>query len=123
MAQAMVLRQRELGLAQRDVAFRSGVSVATLRKMQSGTPASFRPQTLARVSEALDWPSNALLLVLEGRRPPSAPRATTSAGREARLAAMCVRLAAYELRAVERLVGELVKGRSAAEAGDPSRTR
>ena len=123
MAQAMVRRQRELGLAQRDVALRSGVSVATLRKMQSGTPASFRPQTLARVSEALDWPSNALLLVLEGGPAPSAPRATTTAGREARLAAMCARLAAYELRAVERLVEELLKGRGGDEAGDPSRNR
>ncbi|MBW3536196.1 MAG: helix-turn-helix transcriptional regulator [Actinobacteria bacterium] len=122
MAQAMVRRQRELGLAQREVAFRSGVSVATLRKMQSGAPATFRPQTLARVSEALEWPSNALLLVLEGGRPPPARRTTTTAGREARLAAMCARLAAHEFRAVERLVEELLKGSRATEATDPSRT-
>lgn len=107
----MTLRQRELGLSQQELAERSGVSAATLRKLASGAASGFRPQTLARVSEALDWPPSALVAIFDGIKIPRGD-ATGPRGRarEARLAQAAVRLAPHELRAVERLVEELLKG-------------
>jgi transcriptional regulator with XRE-family HTH domain len=105
-----VARQRALGLSHQELVDRSGVSAATLRKLRSGTSAGFRPRTLARVSEALDWPPDALLDVLDGQTPPADSRARKLAHRATRLVTLTARLAPHELRAVERLVEELLKG-------------
>lgn len=110
-ADAISLRRRELGLAQKDLAARSGVSPATLRKLCSGAEGHYRPQTLARVSEALDWPPNALVEILGGAAMPASPAPAPQFGRRtARLATRAERLAPHELRAVERLVEELLSG-------------
>lgn len=85
--------------------------MATVRKLQSGGAGDFRPQTLARIAEALDWPPNALLVILDGG---GIPRGRVSRlpdrRREERLATRAARLAPHELRAVERLVDDLLKG-------------
>ena len=111
LARAVVARQRQLGLSQQDVAARSGVSAATVRKLQSGGLGNFRPQTLARIAEALDWPPNALLVILDGGGIPGGRVSRLpDRQREVRLATRAARLAPHELRAVERLVDDLLKG-------------
>lgn len=118
-ASAVVARQRELGLSQHELVERSGVSAATLRKLRSGESSGFRAVTLARVSEALEWPPDALAVVLEGGTPPRGATSRPRTGRrEAKLAALAVRLAPHELRAVERLVEELLKGPGHSRTGE-----
>lgn len=56
-----------------DLAVHSGVSSATLQALRAGTSPGFRTQTLARISEALEWPPNALLAVREGAAPTGLP--------------------------------------------------
>lgn len=121
---ALTRRQNELGLSQQDLAERSGVSAATLRKLAAGGSGGFRPQTLARVSEALEWPPGALMAVLEGGEVPGGASSRLGGRRrEARLAALAMRLAPHEFRAVERLVEELLKGPGHARAGQPVTAR
>jgi transcriptional regulator with XRE-family HTH domain len=48
-------RMRERGLTQRELAERSGVSVATLRKVQHGLPQARNRSTLANISRALGF--------------------------------------------------------------------
>ena len=54
-ASAVNDRMHERGLTQRELAERSGVSVATLRKIQHGTPQARSRSTLANVSRALGF--------------------------------------------------------------------
>jgi transcriptional regulator with XRE-family HTH domain len=73
---ADTLRQRmqELGLDQRQLAQRAGVSAATLRELQQGTTGNQLPSTLAKISRALDWPSDALIRLVSAL--PDEPAAT-----------------------------------------------
>lgn len=113
LAERLRARQRELGLSQQEIVARSGVSAATLRKLGSGRPGNFRAQTLARVSEALEWPPGAIGTILDGGPPPSSRRRSIGPRkREAKLAALAAKLAPHELLAVEHLVEALVTGAS-----------
>lgn len=65
-ADAINGRMAELGWLQKDLERESQVSVATLRDLQRGVKTSYRPDSLAKVSRALGWPSNALWRVAQG---------------------------------------------------------
>jgi hypothetical protein len=67
-ASAISGRLAELRATQMDVAARARISLTTLRELQHNTsPRQRRPQTLAAVSEALDWPADYLTNVLHGQ--------------------------------------------------------
>jgi transcriptional regulator with XRE-family HTH domain len=62
----------ELPLNQRDLAERSGVSVATIRELQyPSTPRRRSARTLGAISEALEWPEGYLRAVLRGEAAPT----------------------------------------------------
>ena len=56
----------ERGMTQRDLAERSGVSVATLRKIQGGGEQQRTRATLANISRALGFPDDHLWRVSQG---------------------------------------------------------
>jgi hypothetical protein len=67
-------RLAELRATQMETAARARISLTTLRELQNNVhPRRRRPQTLAALSEALDWPTNYLAKVLHGEDAP--PRA------------------------------------------------
>jgi transcriptional regulator with XRE-family HTH domain len=68
LAEALTARMRERGMTQRELAERSGVSVATIRQIQAAktTP---RARTLADLSRSLGWSENHLERIV---RPTSA---------------------------------------------------
>jgi len=71
-ASAINARMVELPMTQRELADRSGVSVATLRELQHATAARKRSdRTLAAVSDALGWPEGYLKAVLNSGAPPA----------------------------------------------------
>lgn len=53
-------RRLELGWTQQRLATEAGISVATLRKLESGTQAAYRQLTVVPLCRALGWPPNAL---------------------------------------------------------------
>lgn len=68
-AVAKAIRERldELGVNQRELADRSGVSVATIRELTYNYAARRRsPRTLRSISAGLDWPPGYLEAVLNG---------------------------------------------------------
>jgi transcriptional regulator with XRE-family HTH domain len=72
LADAINGRMHELGMTQRELADRSGVSVATIRQIQSAQPASRRsPRTLADLSRAVGLPDGYLQDVLRFGTPAS----------------------------------------------------
>lgn len=81
-AAAMSERMHQLRLTQREVAERSGVSVATLRQIQNGYGSrTRRARTLAGISVALGWPADYLANVLTGAAPPPPSEPTDSQDR------------------------------------------
>lgn len=62
-------RMAERGITQRELAERSGVSVATLRKIQGGGEQQRTRATLANVSRALGLPDDYLSRVSQGNEP------------------------------------------------------
>ncbi|MFB9908475.1 helix-turn-helix domain-containing protein [Allokutzneria oryzae] len=71
-AKAINERLTELGLRQRELAERSGVSQAMIREIQYNTAQRRRgSRTLEALSRALDWHPQHLASVLRGHRPPS----------------------------------------------------
>ncbi|MFC7612342.1 helix-turn-helix domain-containing protein [Actinokineospora soli] len=69
-ADAINARLDELEMTQKELADRSGVSVATLRQLQKNDARAKRsPRTLAAVSEGLRWPPDHLGKVLDGDAP------------------------------------------------------
>jgi transcriptional regulator with XRE-family HTH domain len=60
----------ERGMTQRDLAERSGVSVATLRKIQGGGEQQRTRATLASISRALGFPDDHLWRVSQGASDP-----------------------------------------------------
>lgn len=72
-AVALAINERLSGLGwrQRDLAERSGVSLATVREIQRHTAERRRsPRTLQSLSSALGWPPGHLTAVLHGQVPP-----------------------------------------------------
>jgi transcriptional regulator with XRE-family HTH domain len=105
--EAVDARLQELAMTQRDLAAASGVSVATIRKIQHGSQTSYSPTTLTRVAAALGWAPDAIDALRHGRQPPAGSVARRQ-HRVIKLAQQLDRLEDRELRAVERLVTELV---------------
>lgn len=76
-AEAMNARAAELALKQKELAERSGVSLAIVREMQQGKIQRRRnPRTLEALSIALDWHPQHLISVLQGKTPPEPPALT-----------------------------------------------
>lgn len=64
-------RMTELGMRQRELAARSGVSQAIVREIQHNTVERRRSdRTLEALSDALEWHPQHLLALLHNRRPP-----------------------------------------------------
>jgi DNA-binding Xre family transcriptional regulator len=75
-AKAISVRAAELDLRQKDLAERSGVSLAIVREIQQGRIQRRRnPRTLEALSGALGWHPQHLAAVLHGEEPPA--RGTT----------------------------------------------
>ena len=64
--QAVNDRMAATGITQRELAEKSGVSLATLRKIQHGSEQSRNRSTLANISRALGFPENHLWQVATG---------------------------------------------------------
>ena len=72
-AEAVNARAAELALKQRELAEKSGVSLAIVREIQQGRIQRRRnPRTLEALSIALDWHPQHLTAVLTGQNPPEA---------------------------------------------------
>lgn len=72
-AAAVNARAAELVLKQRELAEKSGVSLAIVREIQQGRIQRRRnPRTLEALSLALDWHPQHLAAVLNGQTPPAA---------------------------------------------------
>lgn len=65
-ASALTARMRERGVSQKDLAERSGVSVATLRELQRGADRRRSSVTLNAIERALAWPDGHLRKVAHG---------------------------------------------------------
>lgn len=71
-SKAISERMNELGMRQRELAARSGVSQAIVREIQHNTVERRRSdRTLEALSEALEWHAQHLLALLHDRRPPA----------------------------------------------------
>jgi transcriptional regulator with XRE-family HTH domain len=70
---AITERLAELAMQQKDLATKSGVSVAAIREIQRGTERRRHPRVLREISVALGWPANRLEDVLQGRQPDEQP--------------------------------------------------
>lgn len=69
-AEAINARAAELALKQKELAERSGVSLAIVREVQQGRIERRRnPRTLEALSIALDWHPQHLTAVLQGKTP------------------------------------------------------
>lgn len=78
-ARAINQRVAELGLRQRELAERSGVSQAIVREIQRNTVQRQRgARTLEALSVALDWHPEHLTAVLGGHRPPEVDEPVTT---------------------------------------------
>jgi transcriptional regulator with XRE-family HTH domain len=76
-AEAINTRSAELALKQKELAERSGVSLAIVREIQQGRIQRKRnPRTLEALSIALDWHPQHLTAVLQGKTPPDADAST-----------------------------------------------
>ncbi|PXY23468.1 XRE family transcriptional regulator [Prauserella coralliicola] len=93
---AISARLTELGMKQRELATRSGVSQAIVREIQHNTVQRRRgDRTLEALSTALEWHPQHLLALLHHRKPPAAgqPRENMDDPVTARLTAIEDRLA------------------------------
>jgi transcriptional regulator with XRE-family HTH domain len=71
---AITERLAELPMEQKELAAKSGVSVAMIREIQRGKERRRHPRVLRDISVALDWPANYLDRKLQGRPLDSQPR-------------------------------------------------
>ena len=69
MAELVLDRRSELKLTQEEVAYRAGVSVSTIRLIETVGRDNYRSATLSAVSEALGLPRNTLLAISRGEDP------------------------------------------------------
>jgi transcriptional regulator with XRE-family HTH domain len=112
-AGAITERMAELGLRQRELVERSGVSQAIVREIQRNTVQRQRSmRTLEALSAALDWHPEHLTAVLYGQPPPEndEPVTTDVPGRlsaiERHLGAISRRLANLESMMTHHLTGK-----------------
>lgn len=84
-ADAVRQRRLERGWTQEQLAERSNVSPATVRKLEAAAPGRYRDLTCTRLCAALDWPPDALDAVRSSRRsgtsatpPPTASASITT---------------------------------------------
>jgi predicted transcriptional regulator len=78
-AEAINARAAELALKQKELAEKSGVSLAIVREIQQGRIQRRRnPRTLEALSIALDWHPQHLTAVLQGKTPQEADVSTAS---------------------------------------------
>lgn len=78
-AEAINARAGELALKQKELAERSGVSLAIVREIQQGKIERRRnPRTLEALSIALDWHPRHLTAVLHGKPPPETDSTVTA---------------------------------------------
>lgn len=98
-------RMRALDLTQRELAERSGVSVATLRKIQQGDPQRRSATTLAAIARALGLPDDHLRRIAYG-----SAGADVSGGPEARVS--------ERLESVESQLAQLQTRVAALEGND-----
>lgn len=98
-AEAVNDRMHERGLTQREVAERSGISVATLRKIQHGQAQARTRATLASLSRALGFRDDHLWRIASQGGPSAAPPDTSAIdGLRADLADLRNRVQAIEDR-------------------------
>lgn len=68
-AEAITARMAELALSQADLVRTSGVSDATIRKLMRGEAGNYRPDRLAKVSQALGWGPDGIDRIRAGTQP------------------------------------------------------
>lgn len=73
-------RRLALGWTQQRLAAEANVSVATIRKLESGSQPRYRPLTVVPVCRALGLPPGTLDPLLAGGSPPPDPDGATPAG-------------------------------------------
>jgi transcriptional regulator with XRE-family HTH domain len=114
-------RATTLGMRQKDLADRSGVSLAIIREIQQNkTHRRRNPRTLEALSVALQWHPQHLGAVLAGIKPPdAAPDATPPADPVAAALESVVR----ELRGLRAQVGTLTRRIEAAVPLDGSKNQ
>jgi transcriptional regulator with XRE-family HTH domain len=86
----------ELALTQQELAARSGVSVATLRKVSAGNEQSRTRSTLASISRSLGLAEDHLWRVSRGERATSAAAADELSALRAEVASLAKRVEALE---------------------------
>ena len=91
-------RMNERGITQRELAERSGVSVATLRKIQGGGEQQRTRATLANISRALGFSDDHLWRVSHGETPATAGSDSGLMALRADLADLARRVEALESR-------------------------
>lgn len=109
-------RADSLGLRQKDMAERSGVSLAIIREIQQNkTQRRRNPRTLEALSVALQWHPQHLGAVLAGIKPPDAAPASVPAGDPVAAALESV---VRELRGLRAQIGTLTRRLEAAVPTD-----
>lgn len=109
-------RADSLGLRQKDIAERSGVSLAIIREIQQNkTQRRRNPRTLEALSVALQWHPQHLSAVLVGMRPPDAVPESVPAGDPVAAALESV---VRELRGLRAQIGTLTRRLEAAVPTD-----
>lgn len=120
-AREISARAAELGLNQKELAARSGVSLAIVREIQQDRIRRRRnPRTLEALSLALQRHPQYLTAILDGKQPPSANH-TASFQSDAVLVAL--NAIAREIRGLRAQVGTLAKRIDAALPRDDDRDR
>ena len=97
-ADAVNDRMAAQGLSQRELAERSGVSPATLRKIQHGDEQARNRSTLANISRALGWPEDHLWRVSSDGLDAASPPDDDPANLRRELAELQRRVGAIESR-------------------------
>lgn len=96
------LRRKQLKLTQSDVAERGGLSVATIRAVETNRAGRLSPRLRRALERAIDWEAGSIDAVLEGRPPrvrgpgPVAAGPLGGPGREAAASAAAERFAMAE---------------------------
>lgn len=100
-------RADSLGLRQKDLAERSGVSLAIIREIQQNkTQRRRNPRTLEALSVALQWHPQHISAVLGGIAPPDAAPHSTPAGDPV---AAALEVVIREIRGLRAQIGTLTK--------------
>lgn len=105
-ATAINERMKELGWSQKELAERSGVSVATVRQIQNNTNNKKRTRpTLQSLSTALGWHPEHIEAVLHRRQPPSLEESETDQA----AMAQWMETISGQLNAIQAALSELLR--------------